>query len=547
MSRSVFPRKILSSAAVLAATALALSACGGSNSKPEASKVSVDLANLATTTPRGTEAVDKVAWNLPYEPLSLDPMLGFNYAENTVTANLCESLMRMTPELGTEPGLAESVSAPDDTTRVYKIRAGVTFWDGSPLTAEDVAYSLSRQTGNGGSYFADYFLNVASVKVTGDREVTVKLSKPDVLFEQAMASAAGAIVQKKAAEAGGKAFGTPQGKLQCTGPFALDKWTPGKSIELSKNPAYWDSKLAPLVKKLSFSFIADESTAVNALRSGDIDGQYFYLPPAGLSQLQQSDKVTLTHGKSLVFWTLAATSKSGPFANPKVREALSLAIDRNALAKVVFQDAAIPAPTLVGPDYWGYEKDAFAKAHAGFSAAPDFEKAKKILAEAGPQDGKIVLGVQGSSAVHEQTANVFQAAGTAIGLKVETKVIPVEQFGNLYFDPAARKGIDGFFTTYYGNFADPLDVYQIFRTGAHGDYIGWNDADAQLNKAVGTTDKAERAKLTIEAQKLITEGNPRIPLAYEPNTLVQSKRISGATASFAYLYYPWAATIGGVK
>ncbi len=540
-------RKIVTSAAVLAAAALALSACGGPNSKPDTAKPAMDLSNLATTTPRGTESVDHVAWNLPYEPLSLDPMIGYNYAENTVTANLCESLMRLTPELKIEPGLAESVASPDDTTLVYKIRAGVTFWDGSPLTADDVAFSLSRQTGDAVAYFSDYFRNVKSVKVTGDHEVTVKLSKPDVLFEQGMAMAAGAIVQKKAAEASGKAFGTPEGKLQCTGPFSLAKWTPGKSIELNKNPKYWDSKLVPLVKNLSFSFIADESTAVNALRSGDIDGQYFYLPPAGISQLEQSDKVTLTHGKSLVFWTLAATSQSGPFANPKVREALSLAIDRNALAKVVFQDAALPAPTLVGPDYWGYEKDAFAKAHAEFSTAPNIEKAKQLLAEAGPQQGSIVLGVQGSSAVHEQTANLFQAAGAALGLKVETKVIPVEQFGNLYFDPAARKGIDGFFTTYYGNFADPLDVYQIFRAGGNSNYINWNDASDVLNKAVSAKDVKERAKLLIEAQKMVTEANPRIPLAYEPNTVVQNKRISGATASFSYLYYPWAATIGGVK
>ncbi|MGW9415336.1 ABC transporter substrate-binding protein [Arthrobacter cupressi] len=540
-------RKILSSAAVMAAAALALSACAGPNTKADAAKPAVDLSNLATTTPRGTEAVDRVAWNLPYEPLSLDPMIGYNYAENTVTANLCESLMRLTPELKIEPGLAESVSSPDATTLVYKIRAGVTFWDGTPLTADDVAFSLSRQTGDAVAYFSDYFRNVKSVTATGEREVTVKLGKPDVLFEQGMAMAAGAIVQKKAAEASGKAFGTPEGKLQCTGPFALAKWTPGKSIELNKNPEYWDSKLVPLVKNLSFSFIADESTAVNALRSGDIDGQYFYLPPAGISQLEQSDKVTLTHGKSLVFWTLAATSESGPFANPKVREALSLAIDRNALAKVVFQDAAIPAPTLVGPDYWGYEKDAFAKAHSEFSAAPNIEKAKQLLAEAGPQDGSIVLGVQGSSAVHEQTANLFQAAGTALGLKVETKVIPVEQFGNLYFDPSARKGIDGFFTTYYGNFADPLDVYQIFRAGGNSNYINWNDASEVLDKAVSAKDGKERAQLLIEAQKLVTQANPRIPLAYEPNTVVQNKRISGATASFSYLYYPWAATIGGVK
>ena len=196
-------RKILSSAAVLAAAALALSACAGPNTKADAAKPAVDLSNLATTTPRGTEAVDRVAWNLPYEPLSLDPMIGYNYAENTVTANLCESLMRLTPELKIEPGLAESVASPDATTLVYKIRAGVTFWDGTPLTADDVAFSLSRQTGDAVAYFSDYFRNVKSVTATGEREVTVKLGKPDVLFEQGMAMAAGAIVQKKAAEASG--------------------------------------------------------------------------------------------------------------------------------------------------------------------------------------------------------------------------------------------------------------------------------------------------------------------------------------------------------
>jgi peptide/nickel transport system substrate-binding protein len=78
---------------------------------------------------------------------------------------------------------------------------------------------------------------------------------------------------------------------------------------------------------------------------------------------------------------------------------------------------------------------------------PDIERAKELLAEAGDVSAPIVLGVQGSSAVHEQTANLIQAAGQAIGLTIETKVIPVEQFGNLYFDPTAREGLDGFFTT----------------------------------------------------------------------------------------------------
>ena len=543
----MFTPKTMITAASIATAALLLTACTTDTTETE-SGLSLDLDNLATTTTAGTEPVDEVKWNLPYEPMSLDPIFGFNYAENTVTANLCESLVRMKPDLSTEPGLATDVAQPDDTTLVYTIRDGVTFWNGNPLTAEDVAYSLKRQVGETAtSYFSSYFVNVDSVEVTGPSEVTVKLKQPDVLFAQAMGTAAGAIVEKAAAEAAGEAFGTPDGGLQCTGPFSLEAWSSGRSIQLAANPGYWDSTLAPKVQQLTFSFIADESTAVNALRTGDVDGQFFYLPPAGLSQLEGGDEVTTTYGKSLVFWTMITTNLAGGLADERIRQALSLAIDREGLAKVVFQGAAVPATTLAGPDYWGYEADAFATAYEEFSADADLEQAKQLVAEAGAPAEPIVLAVQGSSAVHEQTANLIQAAGQAIGLTIESKVIPVEQFGNLYFDENAREGLDGFFTTNYGSFADPLDVYTMFHTEDSHNYSGWDGADEPLAAARATTDPAERAELVIEAQEHITKGLSWIPLAYEPVTLVQNSRISGATASFAYLYAPWAATIGGVK
>jgi len=546
----VLRKTALGAAAVIAVAALALAGCSGSpkgqTSGP--SELTLDLNHLAATTPTGTTPVDQVKWNLPYEPSLIDPIFTWNYAENTVTANMCESLVRLKPDLSQEPGLASKVEQPDDTTVIYTIREGVTFWDGNPLTAEDVAFSLQRQIGpDTKSYWADYFHNVASAEATGPLQVTVKLSKPDVLFTQAMGSAAGAIVEKAAVEAGGQAFGTPKGGLQCTGPYKLGAWDSGKSLTMDRNDAYWDSSVKPKVKQISFSFIADESTAINALRTGDVDGQFFYLPPAGLSQLQKSSNVTTTFGKSFVFWTLAAINKDGAMGDEKIRQALSLAIDRTALTKVVFQGAGIPAPTLAGPDMWGYGKDQFSSAYKKFGVAPDLEKAKKLVEEAGSPKTPIVLAVQGSSAVHEQTASVIQAAGQAIGLNVQTKVIPVEQFGNLYFDQTARKGLDGFFTTNYGDFADPLNVYSFFQSGNSHDYIGWDSADADIAKALQTSDDTARAKLVVGIQDKVTQGLPWIPLAYEPTTLIQNKRISGAVPSFAYLYSPWAVTIGGTK
>ena len=540
---------------VAAVAALTLSACAGGGSTSGggggggAAAFDVDPANLATITEPGSQPVDEVTWNLPYEPMSLDPMLTFNYAENTVDANLCEGLTRITPDLEIENALAESIDTPDDTTYVYTLRAGTTFWDGTPVTADDVVYSLGRQVGaDSATYWADYFQNVASVEKTGDNQVTVKMTQPDALFAQGMSSAAGSIVSKAAAEAAGEKFGTPQGGLMCTGPFKLDSWEPGKAINLVKNEAYWDEPLIPKVEKLSFSFIADESTAVNALRSGDVDGQFFYLPPAGLSQLEKSD-ATITFGKSYIFWSLRAIQPEGTFSNPKVREALLAVIDQKAISEVVFQGASIPSPVLTGPAYYADDEAGamFQEAFDSFEVKPDIEKAKALLAEAGDVSEPIVLGVQGSSAVHEQTASLIQAAGQAIGLTIETKVIPVEQFGNLYFDETAREGLDGFFTTYYGNVTDPLDVYTIFMPDSSNNFIKYDGAAQELEDARKTLDPVERAEYTIAAQEKITRDLPWLPMGDLPVILVQNNAISGAVASSAYLGYPWAATIGGVE
>ena len=164
--------------------------------------------------------LDKVTWNLPYEPSSIDPAKTFNYAENTATANLVENLLRLRPDFTIEPGLAESFTNPSPTTWVYKIREGVTFWDGKPMTADDVVYSLQRNMDpDVGSFFAYYYANVEKIEKTGEYEVTVTLKKPDVLFNEAMATPAGAVLEKAYCEAKGVDFGTPKGGVMGTGPF----------------------------------------------------------------------------------------------------------------------------------------------------------------------------------------------------------------------------------------------------------------------------------------------------------------------------------------
>ncbi len=454
--------------------------CGGdSTSSTDTAKAGIE--NLIDITPPGPNEVDKVTWNLQYDPASIDPLKTFNYAENTACANLVENLNRLKPDLTIEPGLAESVSNPSPLKWVFSIRQGVTFWDGKPMTADDVVYSLRRNMDlDAGSYFAFYYKNVKKIEKTGDYEVTVTLKRPDVLFNEAMATPAGAVVEKAHCEATGADFGTPKGAVMGTGPFKFVSWRSGTSMTLARNDSYWDPALRPKVKTLEFSFIADESTAANALRSGDIDGMYYYLPPSALNSLQTAPACKVYYGPSLVFWSLLTAATDGPYADPRVRQALLLATDRDAIAKVVFQGTAYPARVITPPSAWSYAKDIFQAAYDAIPApAVDLEAARRLVEEAGAKGKTITLAAQGNSVVHSQTADILKANAAQLGLNVEIKIIPVQRYGTLYWDKKSREGIDGFLSTWYLNVGDPLDNYVQIGPGTDENYIGWDPPEAE--------------------------------------------------------------------
>ncbi|MEU6011858.1 ABC transporter substrate-binding protein [Streptomyces sp. NPDC047453] len=524
--------------------ALTLTACG--NAALGGQQAALTTADLATTTASAAHGVDRITWNLPYEPQTLDPIRSFNYAENTALANMCESLMRLTPDLKIRPGLAEKAENPTPTRWVYTLRKDVRFWDGKQMTADDVAASLNRHLDPTlGTWWSDYFETVASIKATGPYQVTVDLKQPDVLFNQAMATAAGAVVEKSFLDKAGKNLGSPTGGVMCTGPFKFAGWKPGDSLRLTRNDSYWNAELKAKSKTLVFRFIADETTAVNALRSGEVDGQYFYLPPAGLSQLVNSPTGSVTLGRSLTFWALLGAAKSGPYADPRVREALSAALDRPGIARVIFQGAAAPESTLANSDYWGYAADTFRTAHDALPAAkPDLARAKRLLKAAAKPSRPLTIGIQGSSAVHEQTASIIKAAGEDLGLDVKIKVIPVEQYGNLYSDPKAREGIDAFLSTWYGNMPDPLDVYRVFTKGGRSNFDDYASVDGAVRQAQAAYGPQQRAGLVSGIQTTVSRDVPWTPITSLPVILYMNKRITGAVASFSYLYYPWAAGIG---
>jgi len=178
----------------------------------------------------------------------------------------------------------------------------------------------------------------------------------------------------------------------------------------------------------------------------------------------------------------------------------------------------------------------------------DVEKGKKLVQEAGATGKTIVIGTSNEINSLQTAANAVRQAAISIGLKAKLKSVSAANYINFFTDAGARKGVDGFLTVNYPDYADPAALYNTFAAkGGSQNYDGFEDPriTAALDQARTTTDQKQRAEQTAKAGDLIMETLPWIPLA-APNTIVvMDKKVTGAPSSFMYMGGPWAATIGG--
>lgn len=512
--------------------------------------VELDLERGLASTPAGVGAVDVVRWNLTWgEPSSLDWIYAYADSENTTLANMCEGLMRQNEDMTLSPALAETVTHVDDLTTVFKIRKGVQFWDGSPLTAEDVAFSLNRHTDpDSGSYWGDPFYdNVGAIEVTGEHEVTVRFTQPDSLFERMLATAAGIVGSKSFVENAGEAYGTASGGIMCTGPFSLKSWQSGSKIVLDANPSYWDQELVPLAKQLELTFVTDESTVANSLLSGDLDGTY--MPPLSATEkLATSDTGTFALGLGTDWVAIRPTEKEGLMHQLEMRQALSLILDRDAVAQAVFRGTAQASLTPIQPGAWGYAKDVW-QAAVDELPAPEFdvEQAQKIVQEAGLEGSSVKIAIPSDSEAEKKIAEILTAGAGQIGIEVAVEVIPITSFTELYFDAKAREAYDAFIVWEYGaGVADPVVSMSEFTPLSAYNYGNYDDQvlTQSVADALTTLDPDARAEILVKGQARMVEDLPLINVVTLENRVYQNDRITGATASRASLYFPWAANIG---
>jgi peptide/nickel transport system substrate-binding protein len=284
------------------------------------------------------------------------------------------------------------------------------------------------------------------------------------------------------------------------------------------------------------------------LETGAIQGAYLNSQVSTLEQLEHSSSVRVYPGPGWTTDALSVDNLKGVLGNLDVRRALSLALNRQGIISSLYQGAAQLPHWLSNPGTFGYGRPVFDKAYASSPAlTQNIAEARKLVKQAGATGKTITIGTTSQLPVYAGDTGAYQAAAQAIGLKVALKSVSAQDYIEFFSDPKFRAGVDAVPVVAFGDSADPASLLsQVVLPGGLQNFDNFSDPaiTAALEQARGTANPDQRAALVAKAEKLTAEQLPWIPDVEPDTVLVLSKDLTGAFSSSAYLYSPWANSLG---
>ncbi|GKZ13044.1 ABC transporter substrate-binding protein [Haladaptatus sp. T7] len=477
----------------------------------------------------------------PEDATTLDPRMNELAWANGMLNYIFDPLLAVKPD-GSEvvPHLAkEKPKKQDETTYTVPIRQGVTFHDGSKLTADDVEYSFSwvlnpdnKSTNQENLAFID------NVKKSGDYEVTFNLKHPYALFELTLAGMNAAIIPKKAAESKGqKKFAQePVG----SGPFKLKDWQSGSDLTLERFDDYFLE--APNLKQLKYRIIPKASVQFVELATGNV--HQAGVPKDLLKKAQGQSNIQMKRISQFDYNGLIFNAKHEPFGNRKVRKAMQYLVDYDEMLKVTKGELGkrvygfMPKEVNEAWDFpWKEWKEKY-------YPAKDHDKAKQLLNEAGYGDGFSVNMSTHSSGKFKNMAIMLQNEMDKVGINAEVQEVSIGEwldqldtgeYDVTFYGWSGGQDPDGF---YYYLFRDPRnddspvpdDYVGNASAGmlyeAHPDSKKLQKADEKIRKARELQSRDERRQLYIDAAETFMSEYPHIPVYSEQSATAWSKKVN---------------------
>jgi len=471
---------------------------------------------------------------LASEPSALDPHFHNLTPNNALTAHVFDRLVHFDAEQKLVPGLAESWKAVDDKTWELKLRKGVTWHDGSPFTADDVLFTMERAPNveNSPGGFGIYIKGKTFAKVD-DHTVRVTTPTPYPLMPNDLATVA--IVSKKHAT-GAKTDDYNSGKAAVgTGPYKFVEFIKGDRAVLERNDAYWGPK--PVWTKVTLRPIKVGPSRVAALLAGDVD-VIEDVPTTDIAKLKGDPKVAIAQGLSnrVIYFHLDHARDDSPFVTAKdgskiknalkdvrVRQALSKAINRDAIVERLMEGAAVKASQFLADGFFGVSKTLKPVAY-------DPEGAKKLLAEAGFPNG-FKLTLHGPNGRYTNDAKMAEAVAqmfTRVGVETAVETMPPAVFFNRASSGAKGEPEFSFILVGWGSgtgeVSSPLkSLVATFNKDKgmgpanRGRYAN-PELDKVLEEALATVDDEKRAMLLAKGSEIAINDVAIIPTHYQLNT-----------------------------
>ena len=485
-----------------AAMALSLAACGGNQE------------NNGSGGGTAGGYKNTLIWAQGADVTSLDPHQGKETPAVQVNTQIFDTLVTVDRETNeVVPQIAESWEQTDDQTYVFKIREGIKFHDGSDLTAEDVKFSLDRARNSAAvSYIVNF---IEEVTVDDDHTVTVKTTAPYAPTLRNLAIPFAAIVPKAVVEADENAFiQNPVG----SGPYKFVEWNHGDHVTLKAFDDYYAGK--PETENLIMKVIPETSQRTIALETGEVDLAYD-LAVNDIPKVNSDDKLTVYEIPSLTCWYVSMNMNKKPFDNPKVREAMSMAIDRQTIIDTINAGSGQTADAIIAPAVFGYYSTGVKEYNP--------TKAKELLAEAGYPNGfSTTLWVNDNQSRIEM-CQAMQAMLLEVGVQCNLEVL---EFGSFISRTTAGDHDLAYFgwTTSSGD-AD-YSYYSLEHStqqGAAGNrsFLADPDVDKLIEEARSNTNEEERKELYKELAIKLDEINNNIPVYYSSINVGANKKVEG--------------------
>jgi peptide/nickel transport system substrate-binding protein len=444
--------------------------------------------------------------SLAAEPSGLDPTTNPSAAiKRVIHYNILETLLKIDRNGKVVPALAKNYRVSKDGKEyTFLLHPGIQFHDGKSCTAEDVKFSLERILDpKTAAPYRMYYEGIESVQVVDPLTVKIRLKKYESTFLFNMARGDAVIVSRE---------GTDRLKSQPvgTGPFKMADWKRGDSIVMARNPDYY-IKGIPYLDKVVFKFIPDPSSQLAALKAGDVDVIAYDLAPENVAALEKDPRFKVLKGHTTTDVILAMNHSKKPFNDPKVRQAITLSIDRKAVIEGAMHGYGAPIGSHMDPT-----NPYYVDLRGLYPFNP--EKARQLLTEAGYAKGfEAVLKLPEPYAYARRSGEIIADQLSRVGIKLTLEVIQMGQWVDRVFKNA------DYDLTVMGH-AEPFDI-EIY--GKANYYFRYHNPKFRelLKKAEEEMNDETRKKIYADLQRLIADDFVNVYLFVNPALPAMKKEV----------------------